>query len=237
MSVQKPATAEEVRHAIDAGRPFAGTKINAHHIAVLTGALRKHSEPLTGELAAEVLRTMTDYSEQYLTGGGRERAPWHVVYYVTVRDPENPRARLVLGYLTAANDVRMVPLTRTLGISPALRDAVASLSRARTRRMGITIATERGVYPVQPEGHRDGEGVTFTLWSRDTRADVRETRARAHYTDRSEAYAAKIAAEAEGEPYVSPSGYRGTRSHAWITRGATPIGSTWTEHLAMGGQR
>ena len=100
MSIQTPATAEEVRQALRVGRPFVGTRVHADRIAVLSGALRSGPE-LTGPLAGEVVRTMADYTEQYLTDGGRERPWWHVVYYATARDPENAGARRVLARLAS----------------------------------------------------------------------------------------------------------------------------------------
>ena len=232
MTIQRPPTTDEIRDAIAAGRPFGGTKIDAAHVAVLSGP-----QNLTGPLAAEVNRSAADYREQYLTGGGRERAPWHAVYYVTRRAD-----RRVLAYATARGEVvtdetiAADPQSRhpervPAKLATAVRDGLRAMHAARRWE---NIATDRGDYPTQPEGHRDGDGYTFTLWGRDTRADMRQTQALAHFTDRAEAYAARVAFEKGGEPYTSPTGYRGTRNHGWITRDTaadTPaIGTAYADH-------
>lgn len=239
MSAQTPSNAEEVRQAITVGRPFAGTKVNGETIAVLSGAL--HGEILTGPLAGEVMRTMLDYSEQYLTGGGRNRPAWHVVYYVTVSEPdaERGRARRVVGYLTADGGSRFTDTNSAATGRPTipgdLYDAILALQSAGMVTVAANLATDRGDYPLQDD---PVEGVTFTLWSRDTREPIGETLARAHFTDRHVAYAAKVEAEASGEPYVSPTGFRGTRGHAWITRDASPVplGTPYADYRAARGE-
>lgn len=220
MTMQRPAKPDEVRDAIAVGRPFQGTRINADQIAVLTGELA-----LTGPLADTVRTSALDYREQYLTGGGRERAAWHVVYYVSIADPAAPGSRYVIAYVTADGKTQ----TRAhRALSKPLTAAISEgIRHMRTSRTWERIATDRGNYPTQPDGHRDGEGETFTLWGRDTRTDVRQTLALAHYTDRHEAYEAMREYERGGEPYTSPVGYRGTRNHAWISRDAAPIGEPW----------
>jgi hypothetical protein len=227
MTIQRPAKADEIRDAIAVGRPFQGTKINADHIAVLSGP-----SALTGPLADEVNRSASDYREQYLAGGGRERAAWHVVYYVSIADPAASGSRYVIAYATASGSIRVQAHP---ALSKALTAAVSEgMRHLRTSRTWEAIATDRGDYPAQPEGQRDGEGMTFTLWGRDARTDVRQTRALAHYADRSAAYEAMREFERGGEPYISPTGYRGTHNHAWITRSAPEnapaIGAPYAEY-------
>lgn len=232
MSIQHPSNADEIRDAISHGRPFGGTKYSGSHIAVLSG-----EQSVTGPLAEAVNRSARDYEEQYLTGGGRERAPWHVVYYVT-RNAD----RRVLAYVTARGEliadetIAATPQNRhPERVSAKLAAAISEgMRHLCTSRGWDNIATDRGDYPTQPEGHRDGEGMTFTLWGRDTRVAIQQAQALAHYTDRAEAHRARIEYEKGGELHVSPTGYRGTRNHAWITRSAAEdapaIGTTYAEH-------
>lgn len=218
MSIQRPSTLDETGDAIAHGRPFQGSKINGETIAVLDGQL--HRRPmLTGPLAPEVLRTMADYSEQYLTGGGRERAPWHVIYYVTapVADPEGRAVRRVLGYVTAARDMRTTTPEGT--ISARLLDSIGR-GLIQLRGQAEWLASDGGDYPTQPEGHHDGEGCTFVLWERSTREAIQNAAPSDTFTDRHAAHLARNIAD----------DLRNGR-HAWITRhpeGYTPA-ATWGE--------
>lgn len=223
MSVQKPSKSDEIAQAIQHGRPFWGPKVHGETIAVLSGR-----QNVTGPLADAVNETAADYQEQYLTGGGRNRPAWHVVYYVTIADPETAGARFVIAYVTASGEAR---IQAHRALSKPLTAAVSEgFHQLKTSRLWEDIATERGHYPVQDDDYAG----TFTVWGRDARNDVRETLPIAHYADRREAFEAREAFERGGEPYTSPSGYRGTHNHAWITRSATPLGMRWADREELG---
>lgn len=214
MSIQRPSKPEEIRDAIAHGRPFYGPKIEGRSIAVLSGR-----QNVTGPLAGMVNESAADYEEQYTTGGGRNHPAWHVVYYVTTADPDAPGSRYVIAYVTAEGETqirahRALPKPLMAAVSEGIRAMDAA-------REWLNIATDRGDYPVQDDDYAG----TFTLWGRDTRNPIQETRALAHFTDRHAAREAVREYERGGEPYTSPTGYRGTRNHAWVTREAAPIGA------------
>lgn len=169
---------------------------------------------LSGPLAERVETSQREYTAQYLTDGGRRVHRGHVAYYVTTA------AGYVLGYVEHSGKPIMAPSTE---VTPRRMEAI----RAGLAAHGPSYTARK--YGMHEPGYTDGEGMTFTLWARDPRHDVRLTRPVATFTDRDEANAARQEAD-RFTRYARPE----DRQHAWVTRDAEPVpdGITWGEYEA-----
>lgn len=171
--------------------------IRTGRIAVLS----HYSLPaLSGWLAERVQKTQAEYTEQYLTGGGRKRMPGHVLWY-TYRAADGH----VLGYVAANGEVVTDRPERMR--SDTWERIVADLQTKAGTGDHADIAGE-GLHPA---GYDDADhadtGATFHLWERSTAVDVRLTEISRSFTDRHTAYLARLEAD----------DLKNGR-HAWITR-------------------
>ena len=187
------ATYTDIADVISHGRPFRSTAARTfagERIAVLTGPAR-----VTGPLASDVQRTAADYTEQYLTGGGRERPAWHVVYYVATISGH------VIGYVTRAGNSAF---DSSSPISPTARATMEAALQEFAAKVSADEVHEFTEYAMQDD---DTTGVTFNLHERDSRTPIQEATITRTFTDRREAYEAMRAAD-------DLKNHR----HAWITR-------------------